>query len=252
MLCEQGHLGVCKGLLIKWKLFNPTIMRNTVNDRGESIFDAFIMNGRKYDPAGFKNAMYEVDGLFQYFGSYKASRILDSMAMAVCKGGDVEVPGVPLSKVLATLRVIQPNWFKKKQNQWEDIFDRMMRGVPQADGKVWSMYELESAIVDERKLAADEMANALMRTEEVHGRDLCKNKKRCTSSRRTSPTDMECATAVPVMECAICLEEIDDASATLLGCSHVYHATCLKGWTDRCNLLELISTCPMCRWEVGV
>lgn len=56
--------------------------------------------------------------------------------------------------------------------------------------------------------------------------------------------------------CSICLEDFQRGFRT--SCNHTFHSECMKRWAEKNTLKvdeprsELVTSCPMCRTEVGV
>jgi hypothetical protein len=54
-----------------------------------------------------------------------------------------------------------------------------------------------------------------------------------------------------VVECAICLLELEDEEdeeeVTALVCGHPFHSDCVTLWVNKCHSKATEATCPICR-----
>ncbi len=48
-------------------------------------------------------------------------------------------------------------------------------------------------------------------------------------------------------DCPVCLERIEPADATALGCAHKLHLDCWRHWSAHCSTLHKAPFCPLCR-----
>ena len=70
--------------------------------------------------------------------------------------------------------------------------------------------------------------------------------------------------AAAVIDCCICMDEVDGAralpagkvacsratNARVLSCGHVFHHPCIKEWITKGNIEESVVNCPMCRKKI--
>jgi hypothetical protein len=54
-----------------------------------------------------------------------------------------------------------------------------------------------------------------------------------------------CKVHLPIEDCSVCYEAIQERSAVKLPCSHVYHKKCLRKWIKNNH-----ATCPYCRERI--